>query len=402
MPETTLTRHSLALEGLKHKPCRTICLTAIVAIFAFMLFGGSVFYGNLSRGLDSLSDRLGADLLVVPYGYEKETHAALLRGEPSTFYFKADLLDKVRSIPGVSQASPQFFLSSLAAGCCTAKVQIIGYDPVSDFLVRSWLRDKVDALHPSEVVVGAKIIPELGGNIQLYGTTYRVAAKMDATGMGFDTSIFMPLPAVYDLMRASKLVAGDAHNISDFISSIAVKVEPGFAPKDVANEILRQYAVDYNLDMMVTKNMLTDLGGRLKNLAVIIYGLAGVFWFMAVLVLFIVFSSTLNERKRELSLLRILGASRGWLARLVLLESVYIGIGGALAGIAAAALVVFPFDQLIFNAFGLPHLQISYGAAAASAMLTLLAAGAVGPLACLYSALSITRFDIYNTLREGE
>ena len=123
---------------------------------------------------------------------------------------------------------------------------------------------------------------------------------------------------------------------------------------------------------------------------------------MAVLVLFIVFSSTLNERKRELSLLRILGASRGWLARLVLLESVYIGIGGALAGIAAAALVVFPFDQLIFNAFGLPHLQISYGAAAASAMLTLLAAGAVGPLACLYSALSITRFDIYNTLREGE
>lgn len=41
-----------------------------------------------------MSKRLGADLMIIPYGYEKQLQSALLRGEPSTFYLDQQLEEK--------------------------------------------------------------------------------------------------------------------------------------------------------------------------------------------------------------------------------------------------------------------------------------------------------------------
>jgi len=402
MSDQAFSPAALAWANLRRRPFRSAGLTGMVALFSFILFGGTILNENLSRGLDSLAGRLGADLLIVPYGYEKETQSALLRGEPSTFYMKADLLDKVRGAPGVVQASPQFFLASLAAGCCTAKVQIIGYDPESDFLIRPWTRENLSTLEKGQVVVGSRIIPEVGGEVLLYGVTYKVAAKMDPTGMGFDTSVFMTLGDVYDLMAKSGLAEGDLTQINGFISSIAVRTDPEIPPRDVGNELMRRHAIDYSLDLVLTKNMLSDISVRLKNISALVWVLAGLLWLLALIIMSIVFTTTLGERKREFSLLRVLGATRAWLGRLILHEASYIGFGGAAIGLAAAALVIFPFSTLIFKSIGLPHLQLSGLTIAGYALAVFLLAGAAGPLASLYSILSLTRFDIYQTLREGE
>lgn len=402
MPETALTRRGLAWTNLKRRPYRTVCLAGVVALFAFTLFGGAILHENLRRGLDSLAGRLGADLLLVPYGYDKQTQAALLRGEPSTFYLKADLLDRVRRSPGVREASPQFFLASLDAGCCTAKVQIIGYDPETDFLVRPWTRDLRAELTKGQVVVGSRIIPKAGGEISLFGVPFTVASKMEPTGLGFDTSVFMTLEDVYGLVRKSGLAEGDLNEIGHFISSIAVKTEPGRSTRDVGNELMLRHAGEYNLDLVVTKSLVTDISGRLQNVSSLVWVLATALWIMALVIMSIVFSATLNERKRELSILRILGASRSWLSRLMVLEAGFIGFGGALVGLIAAALVIFPFSSLIFQSIGWPHLPLSPAMISGYALAVLLLAGATGPLASVYSVLSMTRFDIYQTLREGE
>jgi putative ABC transport system permease protein len=402
MPEAAFTLRRLAWNNLARRPYRSASLAGMVALFAFTLFAGTILNENLGRGLNSLAERLGADLLVVPHGYDKEAQAALLRGEPSTFYMKAELLDKVRRLPGVLQASPQFFLASLDAACCSSKVQIIGYDPASDFLVRPWTRENRGALKSGQIVVGSRIITEVGGEVTLFGTAFTIAGKMEPTGMGFDTSVFMTLDDVYGLMRKAGLAEGDPDEANRFISSIAIKTGPEYSPKDVGNELMRRHALDYQLDLVLTKNLVSDIAGRLKSVSSLTWTLAAVFWMLALVVMAIVFSSTLNERKRELSIFRILGASRSWLGRMILFEALFIGIGGALIGILAAALLMFPFSTLIFQAIGLPHLQLSWGMILAYALAVLFLAGAAGPLASIYSALSITRFDIYQTLREGE
>jgi putative ABC transport system permease protein len=402
MPDVAFTLRHLAWNNLARRPYRSVSLAGMVALFAFTLFAGTILNENLGRGLNSLAERLGADLLIVPYGYDKEAQAALLRGEPSTFYMKADLLDKVRRQPGVLQASPQFFLASLDAGCCSSKVQIIGYDPASDFLVRPWTTGNQGALESGQIVVGSRIITEVGGEVTLFGTAFAIAAKMEPTGMGFDTSVFMTLDDVYRLMEKAGLTQGNPEEAERFVSSIAIKTGPGHSPKDVGNELMRRHAIDYDLDLVLTKNLVSDIADRLKSVSSLTWVLAAVFWMLALLVMAIVFSSTLNERQRELSLFRILGATRAWLGRMILLEALFIGLSGALAGLLAAALLVFPFSTLIFQAIGLPHLQLSWGMISVHALAVLLLAGAAGPLASIYSVLSLTRFDIYPSLREGE
>ena len=132
MQEKTITIANLAWRNVQRRPFRSCCLIIIIMLFSATLFGGSVLMKNLSLGISGMADRLGADILIVPHGYEKNLEVALLRGEPSSFYLKVDLIDKIKDIQGIDAISPQLFIASLNAGCCSTKVQLIGFDQHSD------------------------------------------------------------------------------------------------------------------------------------------------------------------------------------------------------------------------------------------------------------------------------
>lgn len=72
-----------------------------------------------------------------------------------------------------------------------------------------------------------------------------------------------------------------------------------------------------------------------------------VFWVMGLIVLLAVFSSAMNERKREFAAYRILGANRSTLVGIIVKESAMIGALGGVIGIAVASLAIFPFSTLI-------------------------------------------------------
>lgn len=403
MTATPLTTRAIAFANLRRKPFRTWSLTAIVALFAFTLFGGSVLNANLREGLAGLSGRMGADILIVPHGYEKKLQAAILRGEPSQFYIKADITGKIRSEPYIAAASPQMFLTSLNAGCCTVKVQLVGFDQESDFSVKPWMQRKLRRpLQDDEVVVGSMIVPGSGEKVLFFGKPYTIAAKMDRTGMGFDTSVFMTLDAAHALMREAKLVTGDVDAAKDYVSSVIVKVRDGLDVKEAANALMRAHAIDYNLDIVVAATMLSSIAAGMQNISLVLLGLACVLWIIALIALFTVFSSGQSERKREMGILRVLGATRPKVASLILTESLYVSAGGAVGGILLAAVIVFPFNTLIFRVLELPFVALSVPEIIGYAAGAFFAAAVIGPLACLWSVFSITRFDAYATLREGE
>jgi putative ABC transport system permease protein len=402
MPDRNLTLHRLALRNVRRKPYRNLGLAALVGIFSAIIFGGSILNSQLGKGLESLSERLGADVLIVPYGYEHMAAATLLRGEPSTYYMQRGVLDRIRGVPGVAAATPQFFLASLSSSCCSEDVQIIGFDPESDFLLHPWIKNKIAGLDNGEIVVGSKIHSLVGDSIMFYGTIFRIAAKMDATGLGLDTSVFMPMPALYELMRGNPHLLRQLDRPEQYISSVAIKVDPALSPEYVGNAVLQACSAEYKLVRILADGIVSATARRLHGLSASVHWLAGGMWLLAILVLSLVFSVTVSERKHELSLYRLLGAQRSWLAKLLQAEAFFICSAGALLGILAAACVVFPFGTLIFSSLKLPHLDISGGAIAGHALLTLLLAGVSGPLACLNTVWSITRSDVYNTLREGE
>ncbi len=403
MKNQALTTYVIALNNLRRKSRRSAALIFLVALFAFMLFSGSILIKSLENGLNSLSDRLGADIMAVPYGYEAKLQEALLRGEPSTFYFNSGVAEAIAGVEGVQRTSPQIYVATLRAGCCSYPIQLIGYDPETDFIIRPWVSSMVDPkLADGDIYVGSSINAEPGQELQFFGLTFRVAARLDKTGMGFDTSVFMSLDTARKAAReAERLQQNPLAQDANLISSVMIRLANGYDVKEVANRILQAYALD-GVHVVVAKNVISDVSGSLQGLTVYVAILAGILGLVSVIVLVIVFSVTFAERKREFSLYRVLGATKRKLAGIVLMEAVLIGLAGALSGIAAAALVVFPFSMYIQSVVGLPYLQPSAGMILLIGGICFLISFLTGPLSSLYTVLKLGKFELYTAIRENE
>mgnify|MGYP007027474493 CR=1 FL=1 len=80
-------------------------------------------------GLNSMRERMGADLMVTPQNTKNQAEALLTGNSSSTFYFTNDIGSQIAEADGVGESTVQTYISSLAAACCDEKVQIIGFNP---------------------------------------------------------------------------------------------------------------------------------------------------------------------------------------------------------------------------------------------------------------------------------
>ena len=134
--ESHITLRSLPGENLRRKPLRTAALGIVVTLLSLALFAGSLLSLNLDNGMRSMERRLGADLMVVPQNSAQQAEALLTSGSPGTFYFTRDVASAIAKADGVAQSTEQVYISSLAASCCSSKLQIFGYDPGTDFVIQ--------------------------------------------------------------------------------------------------------------------------------------------------------------------------------------------------------------------------------------------------------------------------
>jgi putative ABC transport system permease protein len=372
-------------------------------MLAFTLFGGSILVFSLQNGLKSMSKRFGADLMVVPAGYAAKAEGVLLRGEPSFFYFDRELVQQIAATEGVTQASPQCFLTSLSTECCDVPVQLIAFDPATDFVIQPWIAEtRGGSIADGEVVAGYDIIVRANKTIKLFNHEYPVAARLSKTAAGFDTSIFMTRHTM-DLLKDRAHQEGYAfisdNEPEDSISAVLVQLDQEANPQSVARAIKRN---NQDLDVLISQGILAALAGALQNFIVYINSFSVILWIVALFILTAVFSGSVHERKKEFAILRILGASRKKLIRIVLAESALAGLAGSLSGIAAAGLVVFPFSTYISVKLGLPSVRPGPGGILTLALLSLVLSFAAGPLAAVYAAFKISRAETYFTMREGE
>ena len=91
--------NGLSLKNIIKKPVRSVALLVIAAFLAFSAFGGSLMVSSLSNGLDSLSARLGADIVVVPYAATSKVSydSIIIQGKPGQFYMDAKYYDKIKN-----------------------------------------------------------------------------------------------------------------------------------------------------------------------------------------------------------------------------------------------------------------------------------------------------------------
>lgn len=380
-------------------------LVAIVALFALILFSGAVTGESVGNGTRIMADRLGADILFVPHGYEKSIQGSLLRGEPSSFYLDGAFEKQLRGMEGIEKTTSQLFVASLQAPCCTLPVQIIGIDPKTDFVVRPWMNTVLTRpMADSEIAVGSRIAGGPGEKLSLFGREFTIAARLDATGMGFDTSVFMDIDRARRLLLASDLASRmnlpEGLARTSFVSSTLVKAAAPGKARETANAVLQRHALDYNLDFVMVAAMVSDISGRLADFSHLFYGLSCLLWLLAVGVLALVFSMALNERKKEFGVMRALGASRVQLVGIILRESLLVSSAGAVLGLVLAGAVLFPFEAYIHARLRMPSLFPGIAALIAAMGGTFLLAALTGPLACIFSAIRLARSETCLFLRE--
>ncbi|MDR0842198.1 MAG: ABC transporter permease [Acidobacteriota bacterium] len=393
----------LALENIRSRPFRSLCLILATAVVGCALFGGSLLVTGLENGLQSMGERFGADLMVVPEGAAVKTEAILLGGDPDYFYFDGNIKDRIASVAGVSRVSPQFFMTSLSADCCDALVQLIAFDPATDFVVQPWIARRLrSGLRDGELVAGNNILVRPDKTLRLFDRQYPVAAKLSKTATGFDASIFMSRKTAQQIIDAAH---AEKYNFlvdskpEGSISAVMVKVADGHTPSHVAWEIRRD---NPGVDVVISQNIVSTIADGLHKFTAHVRNFSWMLWGVAVLILTVLFAGSANERKKEFALLRVLGATRRKLASIVLCESAIVGVAGAVIGVALAALAVFPFGAYIGVKLQLPMILPAPAAAVLLAAVCLVAAAALGPLAALFAAVKASTANPCLTLREGE
>jgi putative ABC transport system permease protein len=368
------------------------------------VFGGLIISSSLKNGLDSLEQRLGADIIVVPKDAEAKTDLEnlLLQGTPGYFYMDKSVQEKISAVEGIDLTSPQYFLVSANAECCSVKVQIIGFDEDSDFAVKPWLKEVYDGrLGANEIIVGSKISTRVGHTLKLYGVECKAVGKLDATGTGLDTAIYTTNETVRTLIAASQekgisvLAKQSPENV---ISSVYIKVRDGYDAGEVAGNI--NLTVD-GVQAVRTRSMITGTADRLSVISGSIGFFSAAVCVLAAVIMTAAFSVLANERRKEFAVLRVIGFSRRKLGEVVLSETVFICLAGAVSGLLLTALTVLPFGTLIEQKTGLPYLSPDMVKLLIYAFLAFAAVMITGPLASAWSAYRLSRVDTGSILREG-
>ena len=392
----------LSVKNLKRKPARTAALVILSAFLSFSIFGGSLVVISLQNGLKSYEARLGADIIVVPN--QARSHGTvdsiLLQGIPGYFYMDESYFEKISVREGVEIASPQFFLASASAGCCSVAVQIIGFDPETDFSIQPWIRESYGgAVGDGDLIVGSSIEIPANRKLVFYNNSYNVVAQLDETGTGLDTAVYANMSTIREMLESStkqgfRYYDGDPARA---ISSVMIKVGDGYGIEDVANDINVHVR---KVEATQAKSMISSIAGGLTNVSRVIGVLVVVIWILALAILMVAFVMISNERTKEFAVLRVVGASEKMLKRLLRTESIIISGVGALCGAAAAALVVFPFGGLVKRSLDLPYLLPDAGVTAALLFGSVALSVLAGSLTSAASARRLVKNDTGLILRE--
>lgn len=380
--------------------------SGVVALCALLVAAFALTTTLVMRGAESslrlAIDRLGADIVVVPAGSELKIESALLMGVPAKFWMPEENINKISEISNVEAVSPQLYLATLTgASCCSVPdMFMIAYDPDTDFTIQPWLEKKAGGgLHLGEVVAGTHIFATEGNqNIKVYGYLVTLKANLEPTGTGLDQSMFLTFDTAYDIARKSATQAEKPLEIPpDSISAVMVKAAPGSDLYAISAQIMQDVP---NVTPILSSNMFqsyrVQMTGLLKSILVIM----GITWGLSIVLIGLVFSMAANERRKELGVLRAIGATRRFVFQSLLAEATLLAILGGAAGITLAGLVVFLFQKLISVSLGIPFLLPSAAVLSLQIGIGLLIALVSVNLAALFPAYKISRQDPAVAMRD--
>jgi putative ABC transport system permease protein len=396
---------NLIIENYLRNPFRSFGLSLLIAMLASSLLVGGLFSFSLSKGLNRLSSRLGADVIVIPQGTEINDQSVLLQGDSKYAYLPEGSLEFIRGLDGVEIATPQYYLTTLSASCCDQKVSVIGFDPASDFVIQPWIREVLtEKLPKGAIVVGSEIRIEEKGTVKFFDREYPVAATLEPIGNRLDQAVFVDVSTLESIREAAQakgvvfLFRNENPELLTY-SSILIKLAPNADLERLSREIHTRFD---GVQIRSRKDMFSGLEKSARILQIVVWVIVAFFLIVAVAAIVISFSLSTRERRREYALLRIIGFTRKRLKKLVLAESFLVSAVGTYIGLLFASVAFFTFRIWIGEHVGVPFIIPATVEIAGVYVAVILLLHSVGPAAVYGVANKVSQIDAYAALREVE
>lgn len=397
--EKTITTKSLALANIKRKPYRTAALTVLVALASGMLFGTLLLTASIKGGLKGINTRIGADLMIVPEGYEAQAEGVLLSGEPSYFYMEKSIEETVRGIQGVAAVTSQFYLTSLSESCCDFPIQIIGFDPSSDFIVKSWVRKKVLQTSGNEIILAGSNITTEKNIVRFFDNTHEVTARLAKSGTGMDNVIYTDLANLQKIFDDAKTKGFGFISDGDTKTKTSVIFVKLAADAKTDSTAARIKGAVPGVQVIQSGKFISGLMDSISSFLIFLYAGSLLIILITVLTLSIVFTLSINERLREFSILRVLGTDFAKLRSIVFTEAGLLGTIGAVIGIFFSALILLPFNFLISQKLNMPFILSGPVQIILFAVITFVILILACLLAAISGAIKVSKKEIYQGIK---
>ncbi len=327
----------------------SIIVVLIIADF-FSVFT-AVCKDGFERGVENVSAKLGADIIVVSKEYDENLKQALFWGEPSTNMFDKGVLEELKKMPNIADISSQLFIASLDSECCEQQVQFVVYDKKTDFAITSWVENSEDDNLGRNIIVGNDISYDIEDTAIFFDCAFTVVGKMKRTGMGYDTSIFVDNKTADSITRYLKI-----DSFEEKSSMILINVLDYNKIEDTVNS-MNNYLKEKNLIAYQSSEMYNTIQDDIEKFSNVIIVLKLGIDLTCLVALFIIVTMNISSKKNEIISLNELGVDSRMIIMSIFGEGmVEVSIAFSI-GITLAFLVVTMYMSALERYFGIPMIM---------------------------------------------
>jgi putative ABC transport system permease protein len=284
----------------------------------------------------------------------------------------------------IATIAPTLYVNTTVKG---TTMMVVGIHPEAEWKIRTWwnMRKGEFLERTDQAVIGSQAAQllgiKVGDTIDLDGSQAQVQVSgiLDETGANEDYQLFVTLEKLQKAVKKEGLVS--SINIRALCNACPVEYIADEINKEIpgvrAVAVKQVAATELEMQQKIGKFMLALAGITLA------IGLFGVINTMM---------ASVNERIKDIGIMRAVGASQKQITRIFIYEAVIIGLFGGVFGYLAGTLLAYGIGPIIFE--GTP---ISFVAQYIPVSLVL--ATLISVLATLYPAYRATKIKVADSFR---
>ncbi len=363
----------------------------VVGILTIALAGQEKIYNQL--------EKYGPNLAVMPAISSVDTQlgdlslGTLAVGEN---YIPEEKLPEIRQIAdgeikaalgitdegNIATLAPKLYINTGVKG---TSMMVVGVEPEEESKIKTWWKiEEGKYLEGTDQAlvgaVAAKLLAlNTGDTVDLNGNTVTVAGILEETGSNDDYQIFVPLGTLQKAFGKEGLV-----------SSIDIRALCNACPVEVIANAINQNIT--GVRAIAVKQVAEAEMGVLERMNKFMLALGGITLAVGLFGVVNTMMSSVNERIKDIGIMRAVGASRNQIMRVFIYEAIVIGIVGGIFGYVAGTLLAYVIGPIIFAgtdiSFVLEYLPLSLALAIFVAV-----------IATMYPAFRATRVRVADSFR---